>query len=203
VLCLREFETFRTGLFQSSSETMNRLAAETQEKFTKATAETAAQIEIAAQASTEAMNRLTAETREKVRKATAETATQIETAAQASTEAMNRLTAETWEKVRKATVDTVTLIEPAAAESRRQAELISQMLIKVHQALSELPLMTKLELPSERLEKQIASVASHIESLVAQLEAVTGRVRSHEAVTGRVRSHSGIRRRRWYWLFLR
>jgi hypothetical protein len=67
------------------------------------------------------------------------------------------------------------------------------MLIKVNQALSELPLMTKLELPSERLEKQIASVASHIGSLVVQLE----------AVTEKVRSHSGIRRRRWYWLFLR
>jgi hypothetical protein len=66
VLSLREFETFRTGLFQSSSEAMNRLAAETQESVRKSTAETATQIETAAQTSTEALNRLTAETREKV-----------------------------------------------------------------------------------------------------------------------------------------
>ena len=127
VLCLREFETFRTGLFQSSSETMNRLAAETQESVRKSTAETAAQI------------------------------------------------------------------ETAAAESRRQADLMSEMLIRVNQALRELPVLTKLELPSERLEKQIASLAAQIGSLVAQLE----------TVKEKVRTRSGVRRRRWYLLFLR
>lgn len=127
VLCLREFEAFRTGLFQSSRETMNKLMAETQEN---------------------------------IRKSTAETAMRIET---------------------------------AAAGNLRQAELMTQMLLRVNQSLGELPLMTKLELPSERLDKQIASLASHIESLVVQLEAVTGKLRRFD----------GIRRRRWYWLFLR
>ena len=84
-------------------------------------------------------------------------------------------------------------IESAAAENQRQADLMSQMLIRVNQALSELPLMTKLELPNERLEKQIASLGRRIEGLVKQLE----------AVTVKVRNHSGVRRRRWYWLFLR
>jgi hypothetical protein len=98
------------------------------------------------------------------------------------------------ENIQKSTAATAAQIETAAAESQRQAELMSQMLLRVNQALSELPLMTKLELPSERLERQIVSLAGRIESLVAQLE----------AVTGKVRSHSGVRhRRRWYWLFLR
>jgi hypothetical protein len=113
---------------------------------------------------------------------------------QSSSEAMNKLLAETQETIKKATAETATQIGAAASESRRQAELMSQMLIRVNQAINELPALTKLELPSERLEKQIASLASHIEALVIQLE----------AVTGAVRTRSGIhRRRRWYWLFLR
>src|SRR5579863_7276213 len=78
----------------------------------------------------------------------------------------------------------------AATESQRQAELMSQMLIRVNQALRELPSLGKLELPSERLEKQIASLAARIEELVEQLEAATEKVRGR------------IRRRRWYWLYL-
>jgi hypothetical protein len=119
VLCLRDFETFRTAVFQASSE---------------------------------AIEKTTIETRENIQKLGAEGATQIEA-------------------------------------NQRQTELMGQMLIRVNQALSELPLMTKLELPSERLEKELASLARRIEALVAQLGAVTGKLRS--------------RSRRWYWLFLR
>jgi hypothetical protein len=112
---------------------------------------------------------------------------------QASTETVKKVTAEAQESVRKQTAENTAQLETAAAEIRRQAELMGQMLIRVNRALGDLPVMGTLELPSERLEKQIASFARRIEELVAQLEAVTGKV-------GR---HKNIRRRRWYWLFLR
>lgn len=110
---------------------------------------------------------------------------------QASSEAINRATVETEASIQRAAAACTGLVEGAVAENKTQAELMRQMLIRVNQALGELPALAKLELPSERLEKQIASLALEFESLVKQLEMLN-------SVRGR---HP--RRRRWYWLFLR
>lgn len=112
---------------------------------------------------------------------------------QASSEAIKKATIETEENIQKAAVAGAVRIEDAAETNLRQAELMSQMLIRVNQALGELPLMSNVELPSERLEKKIAYLARQFEALVGQLEAIN---------TG-VQKRSGLRRRRWYWLFLR
>jgi hypothetical protein len=76
-------------------------------------------------------------------------------------------------------------------DGERQAKLMSQMLIRINQALGELPLMTELELPSERLEKQFASLTAELAAVVAHLEAITDLVKKRSA------------KRRWYWLYLR
>lgn len=84
-------------------------------------------------------------------------------------------------------------LNAAVSGSQQQADLLTNMLIRINQALSELPMMAKLELPNERLEKRIGALATEVESLVQQLEYVTAHVRGRTAVKGR----------RWYWLFLR
>jgi hypothetical protein len=109
---------------------------------------------------------------------------------QASSEAIKKVTIETEASVQKVAAATATRIEETAMDSQKQAELMTQILIRVNQALMELPAVNKLELPSERLEKQIASLAQQFESLVKQMEAFSA-----------VRNRG--RRRRWYWLFLR
>jgi hypothetical protein len=53
--------------------------------------------------------------------------------------------------------------------------------------------MGNLELPSERLERQMSSLAAELEALVRQLQMVT------DAVPRR----ANAKRRRWYWLYLR
>lgn len=112
---------------------------------------------------------------------------------QATTETMKKVSVEAQENIRKQTAENTAQLVTAAEEIKKQADLMGQMLIRVNRALSDLPVMGKLELPSERLEKQIASFARRIEELVAQLEAVTGKVARHKNIRGR----------RWYWLFLR
>lgn len=107
---------------------------------------------------------------------------------QASSDVIRKVTVETEGGIQSAAAATVARMEATAADGQRQAELMVEMLTRVNQALGELPLMTKLELPSERLETQIASLAQQFEALVKQMEALSG---------------ARKRRRRWYWLFLR
>lgn len=109
---------------------------------------------------------------------------------QASSEAIKRVTVETEASIQKASAATVARMETTAADGQRQAELVAQIMIRVNQALLELPAVTKLELPSERLERQIATLAQHFEALVKQMEALSA-------------DRNRRRRRRWYWLFLR
>ena len=109
---------------------------------------------------------------------------------QASSEAVRKVTTETEQAVKDAAAATLARIEAAAADSQRQAELTVQMLTKVNAALGELPAVAKVELPSERLEKQIAALAGHFGALVEQMEALQALQRRR-------------RRRRWYFLFLR
>ena len=110
---------------------------------------------------------------------------------QASSEAIKKITVETEASIAKAAAANVARLEGTAADGQRQAELMAQILIRVNQALQELPAVSKLELPSERLEKQVASLAQQFETLVTQMEALSA-ARSRRP-----------RRRRWYWLFLR
>jgi hypothetical protein len=84
-------------------------------------------------------------------------------------------------------------VSDAVEDSQSQAELLGNMLIRINKAISELPMMSKLELPNERLERQIKSLAAEVQSLVEQLS----------QITGIVRQRSGTGRRRWYWLYLR
>jgi len=108
---------------------------------------------------------------------------------QASSATIMKVTIETEASIQKAAAATLARLEATAADNQRQAELLAQMLMRVNQALGELPAMTKLELPSERLEKQIGSLARQFEALVEQMQALS-------ALKSR-------RRRRWYWLYLR
>jgi hypothetical protein len=112
---------------------------------------------------------------------------------QAASEAMQKVAVETQENIKKIADIGTAKVSDAVSDSHRQAELLTNMLMRVNQAISELPLMSKLELPNERLEKQIASLASEVEALVNQLE----------YATGLVRNRSRGKRRRWYWLYLR
>lgn len=106
----------------------------------------------------------------------------LEDAAEGVEVAINNATAAGTERV-NATVN----------ESQKQAELMTQMLMRVNRSLSELPMMGKIELPNERLEKQIASFAETLEALIIRLAEAT----RQEAQ--RVRP----RQRRWYWLYLK
>ena len=110
-------------------------------------------------------------TRESILKATQQAEASIKTIAEAGTERISN----------------------TVADAQRQADLMSQMLMRVNQAIGELPLLGKVELPSERLTNQIASLASEIEALVRQLQSVTNQMPRQQ----------GPRRRRWYWLYLR
>ena len=112
---------------------------------------------------------------------------------QAASETMAKVAQQAEENVKKLATAGTERVTDAVSESHRQAELLGGMLMRINRAISELPLMTKLELPNERLEKQIISLAAEIEALVTQLE----------YVTGEVRQRSGVKRRRWYWLYLR
>jgi len=96
------------------------------------------------------------------------------------------------EAIQKVTEAGTAKANETVSDSHRQAELLARMLTRINQAIAELPVMSKLELPNERLEKQIASLATEIGALVRQLEYATGMV-----------SKRAKRRRRWYWLFLR
>jgi hypothetical protein len=109
---------------------------------------------------------------------------------QASSEAIKKVTIETEANIQKVAAATAARIEGTSADGQKQAELMTQILIRVNQALLELPVVAKLELPSERLEKQISSLAQQFESLVKQMEAFSS-------------ARNRRQRRRWYWLFLR
>lgn len=111
---------------------------------------------------------------------------------QAASEAIKKVTVETEANIREASAAAVARIEGASADTQRQAELMTHMLTRVNQALRELPVIAKLELPSERLEKQIARLAQEFEALVKQMDALST-----------ARSRRSRQRRRWYWLFLR
>lgn len=111
---------------------------------------------------------------------------------QAASEAMKKVAEDAKENIQKMATAGTEQVAEAVSDSHRQADLLANMLMRINQAISELPLMSKLELPNERLEKQIASLASQIEALVTQLEYATGEVRRR-----------GTKRRRWYWLWLR
>jgi hypothetical protein len=112
---------------------------------------------------------------------------------QAAAETMTKATQEAESSIREISAAGTERINGTLGEGHRQAELLSQMLMQITKAVSELPLMGKMELPSERLETQIASLASEIEALVHQLQSVTDTVSRRR----------DIRRRRWYWLYLR
>jgi hypothetical protein len=112
---------------------------------------------------------------------------------QAASEAMQTMAAETQENIKKMADAGTEKVNEAVADSHRQAELLANMLMRINKVISELPLMGKLELPNERLEKQIASLAAEVEALVEQLR----------YVTGVVAARATPKRRRWYWLYLR
>jgi hypothetical protein len=112
---------------------------------------------------------------------------------QAAAETMTKATQEAEASIRTIAAAGTERINGAMGESQKQAELLSQILLRITKAVSELPLMGKLELPSERLERQMASLAAELEALVRQLQMVT------DAVPRR----ANAKRRRWYWLYLR
>jgi hypothetical protein len=112
---------------------------------------------------------------------------------QASAEAIQRATEEAEAAIKKIASAGTASINSTVQDGQRQAELMSQMLMRVNQVLGELPAMAKLELPSERLERQFVLLTGNLETVINQLE----------AITGLVRKRTGIRRRRWYWLYLR
>ena len=101
---------------------------------------------------------------------------------QAASEAVARLTKEADARVKE-----------AVGEIGSEAQALSTSVRKVNEAISELPLMGKMELPNERLERQIAAFVEELRSLIEQLG----------FVTNVVRRRGSNRRRKWYWLFLR
>lgn len=109
---------------------------------------------------------------------------------QASAETMRKAVSEAEASIKAIASAGMDRLTSKLEEDQKQAELLSQMLMRVTKAVSELPALGKLELPSERLEKQLASLTSEIEALVTQLQSVLPWARKP-------------RRRRWYWLYLR
>jgi hypothetical protein len=112
---------------------------------------------------------------------------------QAASESVKTVAEETEANIKKMAAAGTARVSEAVGDGHRQAEVLAGMLIRVNKVVSELPMMSKLELPNERLERQIGTLAAEIQSLVEQLS----------QVTGMVRQRSGAGRRRWYWLFLR
>lgn len=83
-------------------------------------------------------------------------------------------------------------IGAAIVTTQQQAERLAELLTRIEDAIGQLPLLGKIELPSERLERQVASFTQELESLVAEL-------RNAMDEYGRYRRG----RRRWYWPFRR
>jgi hypothetical protein len=111
---------------------------------------------------------------------------------QASNEALSKATQQATSHIE----EIGTLAEIAAKEintslhaNRQQAEQLAEMLTRIEQAIGQLPLLGEIELPSERLEKQIAAFTKQVVSLIAELR--------------RAMDEYGRRRRgrRWYWPF--
>lgn len=71
-----------------------------------------------------------------------------------------------------------------------RAEKLSQILTKINDALSELPLMGSIELPNERLKNEIKGFSSELELLVVELRNTVLELRQLNQ-----------RRPTWYWPF--
>lgn len=70
-----------------------------------------------------------------------------------------------------------------------QIDKIGALLMRVHEAIRELPMLGTVELPSERLERQFVSFTSELELLAAELRRVVSETRKQNS------------RFRWYWPF--
>jgi hypothetical protein len=112
---------------------------------------------------------------------------------QASSEAIQKATEQAHTTIATIAAAGADAVNSAGQDAKRQAELMSQMMMRVNQALADLPALGNVDLPSERLEKRLAALTEELAAIVRQLE----------AITGLVQKRAGTRRRRWYWLYLR
>jgi hypothetical protein len=112
---------------------------------------------------------------------------------QASKETLAKATDDATEHV----VRIGALAEASAKESsaalqatQQRSEHLSDMLKRIEEAVAQLPMLGKVELPSERLERQFGSFTQQVEQLTTDLGNAMDEYRRRRQ-----------KRRRWYWPF--
>lgn len=93
-------------------------------------------------------------------------------------------------QIGKVTENAVGRVKSSADNTDARAERLSDILQKLTTAISEIPAMSKIEMPNERLEKQLVSFSGELELLIKELRGAASRVRRRSQV-----------RRKWYWPF--
>jgi methyl-accepting chemotaxis protein len=96
------------------------------------------------------------------------------------------------EQVGKVAQSAIQRIDSRADIASARTERLAQLIDRLTAAIAELPSLSKIELPSERLRQQILSFTAELEMLVMELRTVTSHSR-----------HNAAGRRRWYWPFSR
>ena len=112
---------------------------------------------------------------------------------QASNEAVTKTTQQVEtqiEQLGKVAEAAVRRVDSKIDANDDRTERLAELLSKISDAVAQLPLMSKVELPNERLQRQILSFTSELELLIMELRNATSKARKENQA-----------KRRWYWPF--
>lgn len=112
---------------------------------------------------------------------------------QASNEAIDKATQQAElqiEQLSKVTENAIRKVDSKIDASDSRTERLAELLSKINDAIAQLPLLSKVELPNERLQRQILSFTSELELLIMELRSTASNARKQPRP-----------KRRWYWPF--
>jgi hypothetical protein len=112
---------------------------------------------------------------------------------QASNEAISKATQQVElqiEQVAKVAEAAIKRVDSKIDANDSRTEKLAELLTKISDAIAQLPLMSKVELPNERLQRQILSFTSELELLIMELRNAASKARKQNQS-----------KRRWYWPF--